>query len=222
MLGNRLDRRKTGATSEQHNRPRAVLAQEKRAERRFDAQDVALLDRRFERAEQPIGKYTSRCAPDMQFDQMICMRRGRDRILAARAVLQNEIQILAGTKLQSLVGRQLQRDHRDVGRGPFDLGDARRHLANRNIAEAGQLALFDHDIAQRTRRAKAQSLASSSADSADDECVRCTSCPATNLPRQVPHAPFLHPYGRPTPLRSAAFEHGLVAFNAERARWDGP
>ncbi len=51
MLCDRLDRSKSSSTRKQHDRTGIVFTQKKRAERRFDAQDVALLDRRFDCAE---------------------------------------------------------------------------------------------------------------------------------------------------------------------------
>jgi hypothetical protein len=147
MLCNRLDRSKSSSTRKQHHRPGIVFTQEKRAERRFDAQDVALLDRRFDRPEQAIRKHTARSAPDMQLDQLVGVWCSCDRILAARAIPQDEIEILSGAKLQSLVSRQLQRDHRYIGCGPIDLCDACRHFANRDVAEASELACLYDNVA---------------------------------------------------------------------------
>ena len=147
MLCDRLDRSKSSSTRKQHDRAGIVFTQEKRAERRFDAQDVALFDRRFDCAEQAICKHTAWRAPDMQLDQLVVMRCSCDRILAARAIPQDEIEILSGAKLQSLVSRQLQRNNRYIGCGPIDLCDACRHFANRDVAEASELARLDDNVA---------------------------------------------------------------------------
>ena len=59
MLCDRLDRSKAGAAGKQHDRARVVFAQEKRTERRFDPQNVALFDRWFECPEQSVSKHTA-------------------------------------------------------------------------------------------------------------------------------------------------------------------
>jgi hypothetical protein len=55
---------------------------------------------------------------------------------------------------QPLAGRQLQRDHHDVGRDLGDRAYARRHLLDRIVAAAGHLARFDDQVAVRGGAAK--------------------------------------------------------------------
>ena len=123
----RLDRREAGAAGEQDDRPRIVLAQEERAHRPFDAQDVALLDGLRPDAEQVVREDAAGHVADVELQLLVGMRRRGDRVLAARAVAQDEVEVLAREVLQPLGRRQLQRDDRHVGCHALDARDARRH-----------------------------------------------------------------------------------------------
>ena len=54
---------------------------------------------------------------DVQLEQRVVVRRRREREAAPPAVLQQEVDVLAGEELQPLVGGQLELDDRDVGGG---------------------------------------------------------------------------------------------------------
>jgi hypothetical protein len=70
----------------------------------------------------------------------------RQRIAAALAVLQQEVDVLPGQEAEVLVHRQPQADHRYVRRRPFQpLDPARNHAG----LHALHLAHLDHEIGQR-------------------------------------------------------------------------
>ena len=77
-----------------------VLAQEEAAERPFDAQDVA----RLQRAEDMVGEFAAGHVAQVQFDPRLlvadhlalAVRRVGDRVAAPVAVAQDELDILAG------------------------------------------------------------------------------------------------------------------------------
>jgi hypothetical protein len=77
------------------------------------------------------------------------VRRVGHAVGAARAVAQDELDVLAGVELDHVVGRQLQRDTHDVVRQPLEPGHAHRHLADRESARIRHLARFKHHIAVR-------------------------------------------------------------------------
>ena len=117
VLDDALDRREAGAAGEQDHRLVAVLAQKERAERSLEAQDVALLHL----VEHVLGERAAGHVADVQFDVRLVLRRVRHRIGAALAVAQDDLDVLAGQKLQPFVGRQveIQRGHVVRGRSIF-------------------------------------------------------------------------------------------------------
>lgn len=96
VLDNRLDRRKTRAAGDQHNRLRRVFAQKKAAVRPVQADDVA----RFHGIKYLPGKLPARHLADVQMQTGIIMRRVSQRERAAPAILEQNIDILAGQELQ--------------------------------------------------------------------------------------------------------------------------
>src|SRR5687768_5112341 len=94
-LQDRLDRREAGAASDEHDRLRAVLAQEEAAERTLQAKDVALLHL----AEHVVGEAAAGHLADVQLDQLVGVRRVRHREAAPLAALQQEVDVLAGEEL---------------------------------------------------------------------------------------------------------------------------
>src|SRR5262245_45792436 len=104
MLDDRLERREAGARGDVHDRLGGVLAQEKRAERSFEAQDVALLHL----AKYVVGELSAGDAPHKELDQLVVVRRIAHREAAPRAVLEQKLDVLPGEELQSLVRRQLE------------------------------------------------------------------------------------------------------------------
>jgi hypothetical protein len=78
---------------------------------------------------------------------LAAVRRGRHRVAAARAVLQEELDVLAGVVLEAVVGRQLQLDDHDVVRGAGQAADAHRQLLDRQRVGGGHLARLEHQVA---------------------------------------------------------------------------
>ena len=75
------------------------------------------------------------------------VRRVGHRVAAARAVAQDEFDVLAGVELQRLAGRQLQAQQHHVVRLLRERQHAHRHLADRKGAGLGDLARFEHHVA---------------------------------------------------------------------------
>src|SRR5579859_7252538 len=75
----------------------------------------------------------------------------RERIAAALAVLEQEVDVLAGEEAEVLVHRQAQAEHRDVGRGLVEALDAARDDAR---PHAVHFAYFDGQVGERLRLAK--------------------------------------------------------------------
>jgi len=109
-FGDGFDRRESGSAGEQYDGPLAGRAQKKGPQGPFQAQDVALLDRLAGRPEQRVGEDAARHVAHVDADRLLGVRSGGDRVAAARALAQRELQELAGPVLQALLGRQLQRD----------------------------------------------------------------------------------------------------------------
>ena len=117
VLDDRLDRREAGARGDEDDRLVRVLAQEEGAERPLEAQDVALLHL----AEHVVGELPAGDVAHVQLDQLVVVRRIGHREAAPRAVLEQELDVLAGEELQALVGRQLQVQHHHVVGEPLQL-----------------------------------------------------------------------------------------------------
>ncbi len=92
VLDHRLDRREAGAAGDEDDRLVGVLAQVERAERPFEAQDLAALVL----VEQLVGEEAARHVADVQLEQRVVVRRRRQRKAAPLAVLQQEVDVLAG------------------------------------------------------------------------------------------------------------------------------
>ncbi len=79
---------------------------------------------------------------------------GRDRVAAARAVLEQEVNVLAGLEDGRLVGRQADGDQHDVWRYPFEMQYAARQTAHREGFSGVQFADFDAAVADGFGRAQ--------------------------------------------------------------------
>ena len=145
-----LDRRETGAAGDEDDRLVRFLAQEERAERPFEAQDLAALVL----VEELVREMPAGHVPDVQLEQRVVVRRRGERKAAAAAVLQQEVDVLAGEILQALVRRQLDLDDRDVRRRLVDRLDAARKLPDLDVAGAANLLHLEHEIGQRLRAAE--------------------------------------------------------------------
>ena len=150
VLDHRLDRREAGAARDEHDRLVRLLAQVERAERPLEAQDLAALVLR----EQRVAEEPARDVPDVEFEQTVVVRRRREREAAPLAVLQQEVDVLAGEELQALVGGQLQPDDRDVGRGLVDRLDAAGEALDLDVAGAPHFPHFDREVGARLRAAE--------------------------------------------------------------------
>jgi hypothetical protein len=144
----RLDRREAGARGEQDDRLVGLLAQEEAAVGALDAKDVLFLHC----AEHVVGELAARHVADVQFEARA--RRGQGvgrighRVAAPRAVAQDELDVLARVELQRLARRQLQAHRHDVVRLLAEREHAHRHLADREGAGFGDLARFEHHVAE--------------------------------------------------------------------------
>ncbi len=99
-------------------------------------------------------KASARHVPDVQLEQRVVVRRRRERKAATAAVLQQEVDVLPGEKLQPLVRRQLEADDRHVRRGLVDRLDAARQLPDPDVAGPPDFANFDDQVRERFRAAE--------------------------------------------------------------------
>ena len=117
----------------------------KRAERSLEAQDLPLLHL----VEHVRGEGSARVVPQMQLQMLVVVGSVRHREGAPLAVLQQDLDVLTGKKLQALIRRQPQVHGDDVGCEPFQLlHPAGQHL-DRNVTDRADFARFDHEIRQR-------------------------------------------------------------------------
>ena len=150
VLDQGLDGRKARARGQQDHGFVAVFAQEKTPQGALDPQDVFL----FQGAKHMIGEHPARHVPDVQLDlARQRVRRVGHRVAAARAVAQDELDVLAGAELKVLVGSELHRQHGHVGRGLEHGDDTGRQLEHRELAGAGHGAGLDGAIGLRPRAA---------------------------------------------------------------------
>ena len=77
------------------------------------------------------------------------VRRVRHREAAPLAVLQQEIDVLAGEELQPLVRRQLELHHHHVVGDLLELLHAARQQAHRDVLRRADGAALDHQVAER-------------------------------------------------------------------------
>ena len=151
VLDDRLDRREAGAAGDEDDRLVRLLAQVERAERPFEAQDLAPL----ELVEELVGEEAAGHVPDVQLEQRVVVRRRREREAAPPAVLQQEVDVLAGEVLQALVRRQLERDDRDVGRRPCRSTRSRQGRRRIWMSPARRTSRTSmHEVGQRLRAAE--------------------------------------------------------------------
>ena len=104
MFDDALDRRKAGAAGNKDNRLVRIFAQKKCTERPAKTQDVALLHG----FKNMLGKCAAGDIADMQFEKFCVMRRIGQRKTARLLILEQNVQILSGQKLQMLIGGQLE------------------------------------------------------------------------------------------------------------------
>jgi len=140
-----LDRCEARTTSDQNHRLVGVLAQVKRSQRPFQAEDLAPLVLR----KQEVGEEPSRDMPDVEFEELVVVRRSRQRKAASLAVLEQEVDVLARQVLQPFGGRQLDAHDGDVGRRALDGFDAAGQPLDRDVARAAHFAHFDGEVGQR-------------------------------------------------------------------------
>ena len=88
---------------------------------------------------------------NVQLEQLIRVRRRCERKAPPLAVLQQDIDVLTGEILQSLVRRKLEPHDRDVGRRLFDRLNAARQAPNLDVAGAAHFPDFDRQVGQRLR-----------------------------------------------------------------------
>ena len=142
MFDNGLDRRESCATREQDHRLGRILAQVEAAVRAVKAQDVAYLHGR----EYLVSEYAARDMADVQLKKGIVVWCIGQRETALSAVLEQDVDVLAGEELQALAGRQAQMQLDDVRRQFFEFFDARGQGLGRNLVGRGDLPAFDAQV----------------------------------------------------------------------------
>jgi hypothetical protein len=145
MLDQRLDRRKAGAAGDQDHGLGRFLAQEETAVGALQTQDVLFLHG----TEYVSGEFAAGNQPHMQLQKAVVMRRVGDGKGAPLAVLEHELDVLAGKELQALVGRQLQAEDDDIIGDALDTLDAGRHDLDRNVPRRAHFAAFQHQVGER-------------------------------------------------------------------------
>src|SRR5205807_4437517 len=102
MLDDRLDGSEAGASGDEEDRLAPVLAKVEGSERPFEAKDRALLHFLEDEArERPAGRLAH-----VQLQELVVVRRVRHREAAALAVLEEDVDVLAGEELQALARRK--------------------------------------------------------------------------------------------------------------------
>jgi len=145
VLQHALDRRKAGASGDEDHRLVGIVADEEAAEWAFQAQDVAFL----QRGKHLVGEQPPRHMANMKFQQRVVVRRIGERKAARLGVLQLEIDVLAGKKLQPLAGRQLDlHQHHVVGALLQFFHPARQRL-HHDVLGGADFPGFDGEVGQR-------------------------------------------------------------------------
>lgn len=90
----------------------------------------------------------------MQFQGLVGMRRIGDGKAAAAAVLQQDVDVLAGEELQALAGGQPELQQHHVGRQARHLLHAAGQRPHREVAHGARFARFYDEIGKRPRAAK--------------------------------------------------------------------
>ena len=110
VLDDGLDRCEAGARGDEDDGLFRTLAQEEGPERRLEAQDVLLLHL----AEDVVGELPAGDVAHVDLDQFGIVRRVAHREAAARAITQQELEVLAGEELQLFTRRELELQHDHV------------------------------------------------------------------------------------------------------------
>ena len=64
-------------------------------------------------------------------------------------ILEQDVDVLSGQELQAFVGRQLEREHHHIRRGPFHLLHAAWHGLDRDVIDRSHLTALKYQIRQR-------------------------------------------------------------------------
>jgi hypothetical protein len=177
---------------------------------------IALLDRRLRRAEEGVGELAAGHVPHVQLDLVGRVRRAGHRVAAARAVLQDQLDELAGEELQPLVGGQLQAHHRHVRGDALDRRDPARHLADRHVAGRGDHPRLDDEVAGRLRAAQQREAALGLLGAQRVGLVRALLDAALHDLRLArPAGAVLAAVGQHHALAKTRLEHGLVGLHGE-------
>ena len=147
VFDQRLDWGEARTPREQDHRLDRLLAQKEAAVGPLETQDVLF----FHAAEDMAGELAAGNQPDMQLQEAIVMRRVGDGKRAALAVLQQELDVLAGEKLQALVGGQFEAQHDHVVGHALDLLHPAGHDLDRDVLRRAHFAAFQHQVGKRLR-----------------------------------------------------------------------
>jgi hypothetical protein len=97
------------------------------------------------------GELAARDQAHVQLQEAVVVGRVGNRKRATLAVLQQELDVLAGEKLQALVGRQLQFEHDHVVRHALDRLHPAGHDLDRDVASGADFAALQHQVRERLR-----------------------------------------------------------------------
>jgi hypothetical protein len=120
VIDHALQRCEAGAPADEQARARRLLVEDESAERPLDAQQRALLHL----VEGGVGEAAAGDLLDVQHEVLVVVRGVGQRVAAPLATLQQDVEILAGEKLQALGRRKLQAQLNHVGRQLRQRGDA--------------------------------------------------------------------------------------------------
>ena len=137
-----LDRGEAGAAGDEDDWLVRVFAQKKSAERASEAQDVAL----FHDLKYMMGKCAARDVADVQFEKLIVVRCIGQRETTRLLILEQNVDVLSGQELQTLIGGQLEREHHYIRRGLFHFLHAAWHGFHWNVFERIHFAAFDGEV----------------------------------------------------------------------------
>ena len=142
LLNDGFDRRKTGTAGEQDDRLAGVVLQAEAAVRAVKAQDVAHLHR----GEYLFGEEAAGHVPDVQLQQVVLVGRVGQREAALAAILEQDVDVLAGQELQVFGGRQAQVHVDHIGRQLLHPLDAGGQGLDRDVVRRAQLLAFDDQV----------------------------------------------------------------------------
>ena len=146
---NRFDRRESGSTRDENQRPR-IIAIGELAERAFDAQERS----GSELSEQPARKPAARRKPHVELQLLAVMWRAGNRKAPPPSLFQQNVHILSRDESQRLDSRQPQRHLHHIHREALERVDPARQRLDLHFSNACDHARFDRQVRNRARLAE--------------------------------------------------------------------